>query len=86
MLFCVIEVTIFSRTKIYKLFTLNLIWKHIYGSSNISKKKFNEWYVVIIPFLKLLKNIKVRDIFVIERFSWPTCKLHSAAINNMANS
>ena len=42
MLFCVIEVTIFSRTKIYKLFTLNLIWKHIYGSSNISKKKFNE--------------------------------------------
>lgn len=43
------------RTKIYIKFTLNLVWKHIYGSSNIAKKKFNEWYVVVIPLLKLLK-------------------------------
>ena len=32
-----------------------MVWKHIYGSSNIAKKKFNEWYVVVIPLLKLLK-------------------------------
>lgn len=48
----------FFRTKIYIKFTLNLVWKYIYGSSNISKKKFNEWYVVVIPLFKLLKNIR----------------------------